>query len=132
LRHGYPHGKIAVEVGVYAMPLLYGNMDLTSREWAITALVFQGRTNAEIAAEIQISEKAVHNSLRTIFEKTGCWNRTEIALWYLRMGLEKERRFRDRREEKRESGDDRRQVDRRHIPERSSRANEQHQINLDE
>jgi DNA-binding CsgD family transcriptional regulator len=114
------------------MTLLYGNMDLTSKEWAITALVFQGRTNAEIAAEIQSTKQAVDGSLVRIFEKTGCWNRTEVALWYMRMGPEKERRFHDRREETREIGDERRHVDRRHIPRRSPRANEQHQINLDE
>ena len=114
------------------MPLLYGNLDLTSKEWAITALVFQGRTNAEIAGEIQTTEQAVQGSLRRIFEKTGCWNRTEVALWYLKMGVEKERRFRDRREASREINADRRQVDRRHIPERSPRAHEQRQVNLDE
>ena len=114
------------------MTLLSGNRDLTSKEWALTALVFQGRTNAEIAAETQTTEKAVESHLRRIFEKTGCWNRTEIALWYLNMGVETERRFSDRREAKSEIGDERRKVDRRHPPEPSRRANEQHEINLDE
>lgn len=80
------------------MPLLSGNMALTSREWAITALVFQGRTNAQIAAEIQTTEHIVETHLRRIVDKTGCWNRTEIALWYLKIGVVKERRFYDRRE----------------------------------
>ena len=77
------------------MPLLFGNTDLTSREWAITALVSQGRTNAQIATEIQTTEHVVESHLRRIFEKTGCWNRTEITLWYLKMGVKKERRFYD-------------------------------------
>jgi len=114
------------------MTLLSGNMDLTSKEWAITALVFQGQTNAEIAAGIQTTEKAVEVHLRRIFEKTGCWNRTEIALWYLNMGVGTERRFSDRREANSEISDERRKLDRRHPPERSHRANEQHEINLDE
>ena len=114
------------------MMLTFGNRDLTSKEWAITALVFQGRTNAEIAAEIQTQEKVVEGHLLRIFEKTGCWNRTEIALWYLNMGVEQERRFSDRREANWEISNERRRVDRRHPPERSQRANEQHEINLDE
>ena len=114
------------------MPLLSGNMDLTSREWAITALVFQGRTNAQIAAQIQTTEPVVETHLRRIVDKTGCWNRTEIALWYLKIGIVKERRFYDRREANWEIRDEHREFDRRHPPERSSRANEQHEINLDE
>lgn len=54
------------------------------------------------------------NQLRTILDKTGCCNRTEVALWYLKIGVPKERRSYDRREVKREIGDERRKVDRRH------------------
>lgn len=114
------------------MPLLFGNADLTSREWAITALVFQGRTNAQIAAETHTTEQIVKHHLRRILDKTGCWNRTEVALWYLKMGIEKERRFCDRREANWEISDERRQVDRRHPPRPSLRGHEQHEINLDE
>jgi DNA-binding CsgD family transcriptional regulator len=103
------------------MPLLFGNTDLTSKEWAVTALVSQGRTDAQIAAEIQTTEHVVESHLRRIFEKTGCWNRTEIALWYLKMGVENERRFDDRREANWEISDERRKVDRRHSPEHSVR-----------
>jgi DNA-binding CsgD family transcriptional regulator len=101
------------------MPLLYGSADLTSKEWAITALISQGRTNAQIAADIQTQEHAIESHLRRIFAKTGCWNRTEIALWYLKLRVEKERRFYDRREAIWEIGDERRQADRRHPLERS-------------
>jgi DNA-binding CsgD family transcriptional regulator len=103
------------------MPLLFGNTDLTSREWAITALVSQGRTNAQIATEIQTTEHVVESHLRRIFEKTGCWNRTEITVWYVKMGVKKERRFYDRREANWEISDEHRKVDRRHSPERSVR-----------
>ena len=114
------------------MSLLPGNKDLTSREWAIAALVFHGRTNAQIAAEIQTTVQAIETQLRRISEKTGCWNRTEIALWYLKLGVERERRFNDRRETTWDTTDERRQENRRHSPARSPRANEQHEINLDE
>ena len=114
------------------MPLLPGNTNLTSKEWAITALVFQGRTNAQIAQETRTTQHVVEAYLRRIFEKTGCWNRTEIALWYLKMGVERERRFYDRREDDGNIGHERRDIDRRHPPEPSPRANEPRNLNLDE
>ena len=114
------------------MPLLSGNADLTSKEWAIAALVFQGRTNAQIAAETNTKEPVVEHHLRSILGKTGCWNRTEVALWYLKMGLEKERRSNDRREADWEITDERRQADRRQAPARALRAHEEREISLDE
>jgi DNA-binding CsgD family transcriptional regulator len=114
------------------MSLLHGKADLTSKEWAITALVSEGRTNAEIAGAIQITEQVVESHLRRIFEKTGCWNRTEIALWYLKLGVRDEKRSFDRRGGNWETGSDRRQIDRRHGPQPSSRVNEKHEMNLDE
>ena len=114
------------------MPLLFGNADLSSKEWAIAALVFQGHTNAQIAAETQIEEQVVEHHLRSILDKTGCWNRTEVALWYLKIGLEKERRASDRREGNWETSQERRQEDRRQPPPRSHRAHEQHEVNMDE
>ena len=115
------------------MPLLYGNTDLTSQEWAITALIAQGHTNAQIADDIHATEQSVEDHLRRIFQKTGCWNRTEVALWYMKIGVEKERRFHDRREaDSKLSDDERRTSSRRQPPEPASRAHEQHRINLDE
>ncbi len=114
------------------MPLLSGKTNLTGKEWAIAALVFQGCTNAQIAEETRTTEHVVNTLLRRIIDKTGCWNRTEIALWYLKMGVENERRFYDRREADWEIDHERRSFDRRQPPERSLRANEQHDMNLDE
>jgi DNA-binding CsgD family transcriptional regulator len=114
------------------MSLLSGNADLTSKEWAIAALVFQGLTNAQIAAETHTKESVIEHHLRSILGKTGCWNRTEVALWYLKMGLEKERRSNDRRNADGNIIDERRQLDRRQPPPRSLRAHEQHEISLDE
>ena len=111
--------------------LLAESTDLTSKEWAITSLISQGSTNSEIAASIDAPEEMINDHLRRIFQKTGCWNRTEVALWYVGRGLEQERRLLDRREADSKIGDER-QKGRRHPPERSRRANEQHDINLDE
>lgn len=99
------------------MPLLRGNNDLTSKEWAIAALVSNGCTNAQIAAETQTRERLVDDHLQRIFQKTGCWNRSEVALWYLKIGVEKERRFQDRREANWETTEERRITSRRHPPE---------------
>ena len=109
--------------------VLSGNTDLTSKEWAISALLSRGSTNAEIAASIQVAEPAVNDSLQIILQKTGCWNRTEMALWYLKIGVEQERRFSDRRGQ---GTSDERSRGRRRPVQRSHRANERHDINLDE
>jgi DNA-binding CsgD family transcriptional regulator len=114
------------------MPLLQGNTDLTSKEWAIAALVSKGYTNAEIATETQTGEQFVEHYLRRILQKTGCWNRSEVALWYLKLGVEKERRLYDRREATSEISDERREGDRRRPLEPAPRAHEQHEMNLDE
>ena len=96
--------------------MLFGNADLTSKEWAITVLVTQGHTNAQIAAETHTAEPAIESHLRRILEKTGCWNRSEVALWYFKMGVKSERRFYDRREANWTTSDERRKVDRRFPP----------------
>lgn len=114
------------------MPLLYGNTNLTSQEWAIAALVSKGYTDAQIAAATQTRELLVEDQLRRIFQKTGCWNRSEIALWYLKLGVEKERRLQDRREATSEIIDEHRKAGRRHPSEPAPRAHEQHEINLEE
>jgi len=110
--------------------VLSGNTDLTSKEWAIAALLSRGSTNAQIATSIHVTEPAVKDYLENILQKTGCWNRTEIALWYVKTGVEQERRLSDRRAADLIS--DERRRGRRHPAERSPRANERHNINLDE
>jgi DNA-binding CsgD family transcriptional regulator len=114
------------------MTLLHGNSDLTSREWAITSLVSEGRTNSEIAAEMHATKRVLDAQLRKIVEKTGCWNRVEIALWYVKLGLGSERRFNDRRETNMQINDERRHLNRRHAPQPSARVGEKHEMNLNE
>jgi hypothetical protein len=65
----------------------------------MTALVSRGCTDRQIAAEIETTEQILKTYLERILDKTGCWNRTEVALWYLRFGIETEGRFYDRRAE---------------------------------
>ncbi|RJL27078.1 response regulator [Bailinhaonella thermotolerans] len=54
---------------------------LTEREDQVVALVAQGRTNAEIAAELFLSPGTVKNHVAAIQRKTGARNRVAIAAW---------------------------------------------------
>lgn len=52
---------------------------LTAREREILALLIEGRSNADIAERLVLSEKTVRNHLSGIFEKLGVGNRVEAA-----------------------------------------------------
>lgn len=55
---------------------------LTEREAAVLALVAKGRSNAQIAAALHLSENTVKFHLRNLFAKLGVTNRTEAAARY--------------------------------------------------
>ena len=52
---------------------------LTDREEAVLRLLAEGRTNAQIAAAVCLSENTVKFHLRNLFAKLGVSNRTEAA-----------------------------------------------------
>ena len=52
---------------------------LSSRERELVTLVAQGRTNAQIAAELFISVRTVGSHLDRIREKTGCRRRADLT-----------------------------------------------------
>jgi len=54
---------------------------LNPREIKVATLVWQGRTNPEIARTLGTSEQAVKNQLRSVFDKLGVWSRLELALY---------------------------------------------------
>ncbi|KAB8197860.1 response regulator [Nonomuraea phyllanthi] len=54
---------------------------LTEREDEVVTLVAQGRTNAEIAAELFLSPGTVKNHIASVQRKTGARNRVTIAAW---------------------------------------------------
>jgi predicted ATPase/class 3 adenylate cyclase/DNA-binding CsgD family transcriptional regulator len=56
---------------------------LSARERELVTLVAQGRTNAQIAAQLYISVRAVSSSLDRIRDKTGCRRRADLT----RLGL---------------------------------------------
>jgi DNA-binding CsgD family transcriptional regulator len=54
---------------------------LTGKEIDVAVLVWEGKTNREIALSIGTTEQVVKNYLRTTFDKLGVWSRLELALY---------------------------------------------------
>jgi len=54
---------------------------LNCREIKVATLVWQGRTNPEIALVLGTSEQVIKNQLRSVFDKLGVWSRLELALY---------------------------------------------------
>lgn len=63
--------------------------DLSERELEVLVLVAEGKTNAEIAAALVLSEKTVRNHVSTILEKLGLTNRIEAATYAVRHHIER-------------------------------------------
>ena len=60
---------------------------LSVRERELVTLVAQGRTDAQIAAQLFISVWTVRSHLDRIRDKTGCRRRTDLTRLALRLGL---------------------------------------------
>jgi DNA-binding NarL/FixJ family response regulator len=61
--------------------------DLTEREMAVLFEVGQGKTNAEIAQSLNLSEKTARNYVSTILEKLQLSNRIELATYSVKYHL---------------------------------------------
>ena len=64
-----------------------GPSTLSARERELVILVAQGRTNAQIAAELYISVRTVGSHLDRIRDKTGCRRRADLTRLALATGL---------------------------------------------
>jgi DNA-binding CsgD family transcriptional regulator len=64
-----------------------GAVRLSARERELVILVAQGRTNAQIAAELYISIRTVGTHLDRIRDKTGCRRRADLTRLALNAGL---------------------------------------------
>ena len=60
---------------------------LSARERELVALVAQGRTDAQIAAELYVSIRTVRSHLDRIRDKTGCRRRADLTRLALSVGL---------------------------------------------
>lgn len=62
-------------------------VDLTRKEMEVIRLIAKGKTNLQIARDLNINESTVRFHLSNIFSKLGLKNRTQVALYALREGL---------------------------------------------
>jgi DNA-binding NarL/FixJ family response regulator len=60
--------------------------ELNSREITVATMVWEGKTNPEIALLLGTSEQVVKNRLRSVFDKLGVWSRLELALYVASQG----------------------------------------------
>jgi DNA-binding CsgD family transcriptional regulator len=65
----------------------HGSGKLTARERELVTLAAQGRTNAQIAAQLFISVRTVGSHLDRIRDKTGCRRRADLIRLALTEGL---------------------------------------------
>lgn len=63
------------------------DLDLPERDLDILRHLASGLTNKEISEKVFVSEKTVRNRLSLIFKKLNLKNRTEVALFALKVGL---------------------------------------------
>jgi DNA-binding NarL/FixJ family response regulator len=61
--------------------------DLSERELDVLYEVSQGKTNAEIAASLNLSEKTARNYVSSVLEKLGLANRIELATYAIKHNL---------------------------------------------
>jgi two-component system, NarL family, response regulator DevR len=61
---------------------------LSAREIEVLALLAEGRTNAQIAYALNLSEKTVANHITALFGKLGVTNRVEAATYAVRHHIE--------------------------------------------
>jgi DNA-binding CsgD family transcriptional regulator len=64
-----------------------GRADLSAREREVLGLVAQGKTNAEIAAALVLSEHTVHRHIANLLAKLACSKRAEAVAVALEEGL---------------------------------------------
>ena len=62
-------------------------MTLTSGELQLLELIAQGKSNKEIAAELNMPEQTMKNKLSIVYRKLGVRNRTGAVIWAIKQGL---------------------------------------------
>lgn len=54
---------------------------LSAKEIQVATMVWEGKTNPEIADLLGCTEQVIKNQLRSVFDKLGVWSRLELALY---------------------------------------------------
>jgi DNA-binding NarL/FixJ family response regulator len=63
------------------------SIELTPREKQVLACITQGRSNREIADELNIAEKTVRIHVSSVLDKMGARDRTQATIYALQRGL---------------------------------------------
>ncbi len=80
--------KLMEQVAHQAAPARESPVEnITERERGVIRLVAQGRSNAEIAQELVISEKTVKTHISNILGKLDLQDRTQLAIYAIKNGL---------------------------------------------
>jgi DNA-binding NarL/FixJ family response regulator len=89
LRYGISGGikRVKLATLVLSEPFVHTDrvhtsVDANERERQVIELVAQGLNNRQMAIAMGISEHAIKNNLKSIYDRLGVWNRLELALWY--------------------------------------------------
>jgi DNA-binding NarL/FixJ family response regulator len=80
------HRRIPAEVGTRLAERMSG-LELSGREQEVLELVVKGKSNKEIASQLDITEATVKGHLTNILSKLGVTDRTQAAITALRRGL---------------------------------------------
>ena len=64
-----------------------GATGLTPRQVEVAALIADGLTNRQIAAELVLTKGTVANHVEHILNKLSCHSRAQVAVWAVREGL---------------------------------------------
>lgn len=67
------------ELAVAPLPPSAPNMQLTAREWQVAELLRAGRSNKDIARQLDVGLSTVKTHLINLFRKLGVSNRTELV-----------------------------------------------------
>jgi DNA-binding NarL/FixJ family response regulator len=84
---GWVSRGVAVRLTQIMQAKKEGKRDLTQRELQVLRLVVDGRTNAEISLNLEISKKTVEKHLGSIYRKLEVKSRVEAAVQAVRQNL---------------------------------------------
>ncbi len=87
--HSVMDGKLFLSAAVINYLELAGGVrkasGLTPREWDVLRLIAEGLGTDEVAAHLAIAHQTVSNYVSSLYDKTGCTERTQLVEWYRRM-----------------------------------------------